>query len=189
LLHNDLYTAHQYGPAILSLPETNVNWNRSELLSSFQSAVHRTWKNSMITVSRSPEDFLSNFQPGGTATIVCGNWISRVLDRGEDNMGLGRWSYVTLRGKGAVKITIITAYNSSYNLGDTTNYRQQQRTLSSLHRKYNQKVDAQPRRQFILDLQAWITHLIESNHEVILSLDANLSYNPDTTVPPHPLVL
>jgi hypothetical protein len=102
-------------------------------------------------------------------------------------MGLGRWSYVTLRGKGSTKVMIITAYNASYNMGDTTNYRQQQRTLSHLHRQHNQRLDAQPRRLFILDLQAWINHLIVSNHEIILSMDANLSYDPDSTIPSHPL--
>jgi hypothetical protein len=59
-------------------------------------------------------------------------------------MGLGRWSYVTLRGIGSKKVTIITAYNASYNTGDTTNYKQQQRTLSYLHCHHNQHVNAQP---------------------------------------------
>jgi hypothetical protein len=96
-------------------------------------------------VSRSPEDFLSHFQPGGTATIVCDNWVSRIIDKGEDHVGLGRWSYLTLRGKGSTKITIITTYNPSYNMGDTTNYRQQQRTLSYIHSQHSQRVEALPR--------------------------------------------
>jgi hypothetical protein len=154
----------------------------------FKSALHQTWSYSIAAVSRSPEDFLSNFQPGGTATVICDNWISRIIDKGEDHFGLGRWSYITLRGKGSTKITIITAYNASYNLGDTTNYRQQQRTLSHLHRKHNQNIDAQPRRKFILDLQALIGYLRETNHEVILSLDANTSYDPDASAPTHPLL-
>jgi hypothetical protein len=35
-------------------------------------------------------------------------------------------------------------------------------------------------------LQSWISHLLATNHEIILSLDANSSYNPDTSVPSHP---
>jgi hypothetical protein len=33
------------------------------------------------------EDFLSDYQPGGTAT-------SQVIDRGEDPLNMGRWSYI-----------------------------------------------------------------------------------------------
>jgi hypothetical protein len=106
-LRDELTTCSQYGPAIVHLPKTNVNWKRPDQFMAFKSAVHRTWMNSVITVSRSPEDFLSNYQPGGTATIVCNNWISRVTNKGEDHMGLGRWSYVTLRGIGSKKVTII----------------------------------------------------------------------------------
>jgi hypothetical protein len=115
--------------------------------------------------------------------IVCDNWVSRIIEKGEDHVGLGQWSYVTLQGKGSTKVTVITAYNSFYNMGDTTNYRQQQHTLSTLHSQHNQRVNAQPRRQFILDLQGWISHLISLDHEIILSMDANMSYNPDVTVP------
>jgi hypothetical protein len=64
-LRNDLTTCKQYGSAITSLPETNVNWNRSELYTSFKSAVLQTWLHSVLTASRSPEDFLSHFQLGG----------------------------------------------------------------------------------------------------------------------------
>jgi hypothetical protein len=84
---------------------------------------------------------------------------------------------------------VITAYNASYNTGDTTNFRQQECTLTSLHHLHNQSVTAQPRRQFILDLQAWISYLISLHHEIILSMDANMSYDPDTTTSSHPLPL
>jgi hypothetical protein len=82
---------------------------------------------------------------------------------------------------------VITAYNASYNTGDTINYRQQERTLTSLHHQHNQRVNAQPRRQFILDLQAWIGYLLSLHHEIILSMDANMSYDPDMTSSSHPL--
>jgi hypothetical protein len=141
----------------------------------------------MYQVSKSPEEFLSQYQPGGTTTILCNNWISRVVARGEDPIGLGRWSFFTLCGKGHKKLTIITAYNASYSQGDTTNFRQQQRTLSHLHIHHSQHVTSQPRRQFILDLQSWLEELIAQHHEIILAMDANASYNPDTAYPTHPL--
>lgn len=51
--------------------------------------------------------------------VVCGNWVSSVVAKGEDPLGLGRWSYVTLRGKGETKITVVTAYNACQSSGDT----------------------------------------------------------------------
>jgi hypothetical protein len=32
---------------------------------------------------------LSAYQPGGTLTAVCENWVSRVVAKGEDPFGLG----------------------------------------------------------------------------------------------------
>jgi hypothetical protein len=57
----------------------------------------------------------------------------RGMDKGEDPMGLGRWSYITLRGKGTKRVVIVTAYNvcttHNSNSGDTTAYKQQHRIL------------------------------------------------------------
>jgi len=82
--------------------------------------------------------------------------VSRVIDKGEDPLGLGRWSHITLCSKGNKNITIIIAYNASYNTGDTTNFRQQQRVLTHLHDKHDQHVPSQPKWQFIVDLQLWL---------------------------------
>ncbi len=42
--------------------------------------------------------------------------------------------------------------------------------------------------QFILDLQAWLESLIQTDHEIILALDANEPYNPDIPACHHPLL-
>jgi hypothetical protein len=57
-LQQDLSTCRQYGTAIVSLPETNVNWNRHDQYTNFHSTVRRIWLHSSAIVSRSPEDFL-----------------------------------------------------------------------------------------------------------------------------------
>ncbi len=80
-------------------------------------------------------------------------------------------------------MAIITAYNVSqkYHLahGERTAYKQQHRILSESIREQNLPIAPHPRRQFILDLQAWTEHLIQTDHEIILALDANEAYNPD----------
>jgi hypothetical protein len=131
-LRQDLHNCKDHGPVVICLPETNVNWNRPDQYTTFKSTIHCIWINSVVAVSRPPEDFLSQFQPGGTSTIICDNWVSRILDKGEDPIGLGRWSYITLHGKASTKVTVIRAYNASYNTGDATNYHQQEHTLTFL---------------------------------------------------------
>jgi hypothetical protein len=160
-----------------------VNWEEGESVGIFHKMLRRTWQNVVTASSRATESFISSYQPGGTATIVCDNWTARVIGKGEDPHGLGRWSYVILCGKGTTKVVVITAYNVSqkYNLerGDRTAYKQQYRLLSNTIRTKNLPIAPHPRRQFILDLQSWVEHLVQTNHDIILALDANEPYNPD----------
>jgi len=156
---------------VLCLPETNVNWNLTDQCQQFTNILHHTWKNTVSSISHSPEDFLSQYQPGGTVTILHDNWTLRVIAKGEDPLGLERWSFVTLRGKGSKKATVITAYNASLTSGDMTNFHQQQHVLTHLLISYNRKGDAQPCCQFILDLQSWLEHLIHQDHEIMLQED------------------
>ena len=100
-LQHDLRLCHDYGAATLCFPETNLNWDLPELRAQFSDLLRKTWRNSTYVSSKSPEEFMSTYQPGGTATVICDNWTSRVIDRGEDPLGLGRWTFVTLRGKGS----------------------------------------------------------------------------------------
>ena len=120
-------------------------------------------------------------------TAICDNWVSRVLHKGEDPYGLGRWSYVTLRGKGSIKITVITAYNATPSPGDSTYHHQQLRVLSRFYREQNIPTPPNPRRQFMLDLQAWIESLQSEQHQIILCLNANETYDPDQEYLSHPL--
>ncbi len=104
-------------------------------------------------------------------------WASRLISKGTDPYGLGRWCYMVLCGEGPKQIALITAYrvsNSSISsLGDTTAATQKHRTL--LHdaalwdtSKYNQ-----PHLQLLLYLQAWISHLQEEGMSIILHIDNN----------------
>ena len=187
VLQHDLWHSQEYGVAALCLPETNVNWNLPHQRDMFSGLLQKTWRNSAFSASPPPEEFLSGHQPGGTATVICDNWTSMLIERGEDPLGVGRWSYIMLHGKGAAKITIVMAYNATQSYGDTTNFQQQYRVLSRLHRDQGQQMTANPRRQFILDLQAWLESRIAEGHDLIIGMDANDSYNPDAVGTVQPL--
>jgi len=187
LLMLDLQTCYQYGAGALCFPETNTNWNQEGQLSTIYQFFRNTWQSSVLQPSQTPDHFLSTYQPGGTLTAICDNWVSRVFARGEDPFGLGRWSYVTLRGKSSVKVTIVTAYNATPSQGDQSYHHQKLCVLSRLHREQHINYTPDPCRKFILDLQAWLEHLIKEGHQLIVAMDANMSYDPDQLAQHHHL--
>jgi hypothetical protein len=104
-----------------------------------------------------------------------------------------------MRGARNKLITLITAYRvcsqSIHSAGQTTATAQQFRALSKALRENNSSEDPRPRWQFIMDLQAWIENLIASQHDIILSIDANEAiyglpgtYNPLLYAPDRPTV-
>jgi hypothetical protein len=121
----DLHTCREYGIAAICLPETNVNWALSHQKARLSQLQKDTWLNSSTQTSRATEEFLSSSQLGDTATIICGKWATRVLEKGKDHLGLGRWSYITLRGKKGRRLTIVSAYNCGISSGAKTACQQQ----------------------------------------------------------------
>jgi hypothetical protein len=159
------------------LPETNTNWGHRQAHSIMHNLLRKTWKHSSYSTSYTMEAFDSINQPGGTLQIITNNWTSRILEKGTDPFGLGRWTYTIMRGAHNKKVVIITAYRvciqSVTSAGLTTATAQQYRDLSRKTREHNIGEDLKPRKQFIMDLQAWIEHLVANGHGIILSLDAN----------------
>jgi hypothetical protein len=111
--------------------------------------------------------------------LITNNWTSRIIERGVDPFGLGRWSYITLIGKGNIKVMIITAYRVSQeylsSIGHKTSAMQQFCTLSQHIRAAELTSNPRPRYQFIIDLQARLQELINKSYEIILCIDANES--------------
>jgi hypothetical protein len=170
-----LHISNEIGVGALCLTETNLNWHHSQHKFALRRCLHRNWQSSKFQTSVPDEIFLGNYQPGGTATIVVDRWTSRVLSSGMDPYGLGRWSYVTLRGKSDTSICIFTAYrvcNDRYTRSKTA-YKQQKRQSSFIFTDQNKLVHIDPYKQCILDLQSWISSLQAQGTQIILCLDNN----------------
>jgi hypothetical protein len=176
-----LHLCHQIGVGAICLAETNLNWNHSQHSTALRRCLHRNWSSSKFQPSIPEEKFIGNYQPGGTITIVTDRWTSKVITTGSDPYGLGRWSYIILKGKADVHICIITAYRvcDEKFTGPKTAYQQQKRHLAALFRQQNGTVTADPFKQFIMDLQSWITSLQETGTQIILCLDNNKELLPD----------
>jgi hypothetical protein len=149
-----LHVCHNIGVGATCIAETNLNWHHSQHKASMRHCLHRNWKFSRFQSSVPEEQFLGNYQPGGTATIITDQWTSRIIKSGMDPSGLGRWSYITLRGKSDTSICIITAYqvcNDRYT-GPKTAYQQQKRHLAAIFRTQQTVATLDPYKQFIYDL-------------------------------------
>ncbi len=168
----------------ICLPETNTNWGHRSSHKLFSTILHKTWKHTSYSVSHTKEEFEGINQPGGTANIISDKWSSRVLDKGTDPFGLGRWSHITLRGAAKRKVLVVTAYRVSQksvkSVGPATSAAQQFRKLLQQFRNSGIQEEPCSRHQFILDLQAWLEHKIQDQYDIILSLDANESITQET---------
>jgi hypothetical protein len=100
-----------------------------------------------------------------------------VTGKGVHPYGLGRWSFITMRGKADRLLTIISAYRvcqkSSSSTGVKTAYMQQYRSISQERNQVASLPQVEPNRQFILDLQTWVQFLQAQGHQIILCLDNN----------------
>jgi hypothetical protein len=100
-----------------------------------------------------------------------------VVAKEVDLYGLGRWSYITLRGRNNKFITIITGYrvwiSTPKTAGVKTANMQQDRGILQKLCSTEQSSTPNPRHQFILDLQAWLENLVKEGHLLILFMDSN----------------
>ena len=66
-----------------------------------------TRTSSLISTSK------AKFEPGGTMIITHSKSTAHTCSKGEDTQQLGRWNYITLRGKKEKYTTIISIYRPS----------------------------------------------------------------------------
>jgi hypothetical protein len=88
--------------------ETNTT-HRGRYYEKWHSITKKIFKTSPTITSESDIIYDQHYKPGGTLTTVVGKWQSRVSERGTDNSGLGRWSFIRLSSN-KKSIVIVTAY-------------------------------------------------------------------------------
>ena len=125
----------------ICLPKSNINWGHKEAHSTLNQPVNMTRQDSTYMIPYKEKTFTSTNQPGGTTVILTLNWTSQVIDHGTDPYGLGRWNFLTLRGKNGKKILLVTAYRvcsqSAQSCVQTNSTAQQHRQLSKKWRNYS----------------------------------------------------
>ena len=133
-------TMRQTNTDILCLSETQTAWENYGVKEVITKEFKRVDRYSTVTGSSSDSQTFSVVKPGGTAIVADGNWSSRIVKRGQDPTGLGRWIYVLVEGKKRTKVMIICGYRcckgqSINQVGELSSYSQQYYLLKKMGEK------------------------------------------------------
>jgi hypothetical protein len=162
--------------------ESNVNWKCAKNRNDYKQKLSKTWPANRLAFSSSDVGVqfeLHEFLPGGTCTMAVDHLSMRVMKVGEDESGLGRWSYITVEGQNSRKITFITAYRICKGAmrGTSTSCTQQKKVLNEQEMKAGKETSTPDtiflRMKFVEDLTRFILALKEAGHAIVLGLDAN----------------
>ena len=164
----------ELGINILGLCETNNNWNTDSQLK-LATLLNMKFGTGQTVTSSAPSDDRI-YLPGGTATMARGKIAGRVVKRIPDS--LGRYSYMTFRGKDNTGIIVITIYRVSQNRGTRTGpdtaYMQQYEALRAAG-----TATPDPRNQLLDDLTVLISEWREKGYKPVVMGD----FNADMTDP------
>ena len=166
---------------ITCLAETCVAWDQ-HIPNMIARKIARSYDKTMcLNTTTSGVVSASAYKPGGSATLVDNCWSGRIVQRGEDPHQMGRWNYVTFGGRKDQRLTIITAYRAGKRkpsqVGPTTAIAQQDIMLQR-QRRTNISID----NAFLHDLGQFLNETAEAGNEILLALDANEEYTPNSAI-------
>lgn len=157
---------------ILGMTEHCINIHHQDTLKNIHQTIRQTiTEKSTIQIDASKSPTTQRYLPGGTATLLLGPIVGRIEPNGRGGDSMGRWSYIHLRRKHMKPITIITVYQVNQTPTNTignTAWHQQRIALDAQGHH-----DTHPRTAFINDLIAFITHLQDQQHDIIVGGDFN----------------
>ena len=149
--------------------ETNCYWPLSNEEDQWHDRV-RSWKfkhSKSVTAYFTKPVIPELHQQGGVISMALNNTTNRVIKSGRDAV-LGRWSWMTLKGKSNIATTIITGYRPCDNTsGNNTVILQQSRYLQA------KQIEECPREIWLKELGTFITNKIQDGHQIVLLTDMN----------------
>ena len=166
--------------AVFGIQETNRNFERSHMLTSFHKVLTTVSTYHQGTVSSARMKWPHDYQPGGTAVSVRNKWAARLLDKGSDD--LGRWSWITLAGRGTTRITFVSAYRVCDGAAEapitarTVRAQQEWMYADRGHATINL------RQQFVVDLKEQLKAWKKAGNDLVVMMDANEPAGPGTAV-------
>jgi hypothetical protein len=158
----------KYQIDILGLAEININFNRVGPTNQWKDRFKKLGTNSHCTTNRhSTSQDKQLF--GGTAYLTSKSASHKVSSKGEDPLGLGRWTWAVFTGKQGLTTRIISGYRPVRDHSDRagTVYSQQEKYFTDHGEAWNPKI------AFLDDLKTLISEWQEAGDTIILGIDLN----------------
>lgn len=153
---------------IILISEHNRNIKRLQHENNPAEIVRRWWPRTVTRYSYLESNNSSTFEPGGTMIITNEQATAHTCKSGEDKQMLGRWNYITIRGKHEHYTTIISVYRPA--ITQETYMRQ---TALSAKRRTNLPSYITPDELWYSDLQDLIIEKKNDGNEIIVAGDFN----------------
>jgi len=96
---------------VFSFAEHNKCWDVVPKNLQLQERTKGWWENAQWSIGYNKRDIEPlEHQPGRTGILVVNEFSHRALSLGTDDSGMGRWSWIRLRGKAGHTLQIVAAY-------------------------------------------------------------------------------
>ena len=157
--------------ALFGLQETNRNFERPAMVDTFHRVIRSFSTHHHGAVSSAKLQWPCDYQPGGTAVSIRNQWATRFLERGADVYG--RWSWLTLAGRGTTKISFISAYRVCDGASEASITSKTVRAQQEWMYADRGKSSINLRTQFVSDMTVLVNDMQQRGHDVVLMMDAN----------------
>ena len=167
----------EYQIDLLCLTEINKDWRGVDQNHTIWNGTSGWKENRRVQVSqntnkRSDGDYLV----GGTAMIAFDEVHFHVTEQGEDDRRLGRWSYMTITGKNAVKTTLVTCYCPVISSSPGSVYSQHLNYMSENANKIPEGIIC-PRQLYGYDLKRFLSTKSDAGNKILVLGDLNSDYS------------
>jgi hypothetical protein len=163
---------HELQIDLIGITEHCLNTSQPKVLNTIQRSLNQHFRGQyVIQMNSSSIETSTPYLPGGTASLLIGEQITRIDPIGRGGDEHGRWSFITLRRKKSTPLTIYTAYKvnkqPTNNVGITA-WHQQRIMLNKQNREREH-----PREAFTTDLIRSIRSHQDQHHHIIVGGDFN----------------
>ena len=136
------------------LNEIGLNWSRIDACNSFYERIIEFFKpvKYKVAFNENEKDLEDKYQYGGTGVMATERMTCKVIKKGKDTTGLGRWVWVLIEGKERKKLRIVSAYRpSETNNGEKSVMQQHFRYYTKTGRTDKEGNVVNPRKAFYED--------------------------------------
>jgi hypothetical protein len=109
--------------------EVNIAWHNVEAVDKVNERFRGKLEFAKYTTSHNEDrQYKEKYQRGGTMIVANGNICARIVETGQEK-GLGRWSWIKIRGCRGLTVIIATIYRPVYAEGALSTYQQHKSML------------------------------------------------------------